>query len=344
MCVNGYMATKLLSLSAALLLAAALGAAHAAELGDAQVGSYMGQPLVADIELTSVADASQAVTVRLASPDVYRGANIAMHPVLASLAMTVVRRDGRQYVHLTSSRPVASEYIHLFLELSDGGKRNVRAATLWLAADPNPAPPPAPAPAVTVPVAAPVVAKAANSVAAVREPRDEPAPAPKPVRVLTLPSAGASCPQKFSEEQIKACAATEYQNGLLSAQIVELEDKIKVLQLAAEGKAPAASASASAAASAASSAAPAKKITPSLLSPKPVAKVEAGFPWLLVSGIVVLLAAIGGGVYFWLSRRKKPSAEAAAADSVAWYSKLASRFKRKPKAILLTEPEEGGDA
>jgi hypothetical protein len=334
MCVNGYMATKLLSLSAALLLVAALGAAHAAELGDAQVGSYMGQPLVADIELTSVADASQAVTVRLASPDVYRGANIAMHPVLASLAMTVVRRDGRQYLHLTSSRPVASEYIHLFLELSDGGKRNVRAATLWLAADPNPAPPaPAPVPAVTAPVA---TAAAAKSAPVVREPRDD--PAPKPVRVLTLPSAGAACPQKFSEEQIKACAATEYQNGLLSAQIVELEDKIKVLQLAAEGKSPAASASASA------SAVSAKKVTPSLLPPKPVAKAEAGFPWLLVSGIVVLLAAIGGGVYFWLSRRKKPSVEAAAADSVAWYSKLASRFKRKPKAILLTEPEEGGDA
>lgn len=344
MCVNGYMPTKFHSLSAALLLAAALGAAHAAELGDAQVRSYIGQPLVADIELTAIADANQAITVRLASADVYRGANIAMHPVLAGLVMTVVRRDGRQFLHMTSTRPVASEYVHLFVELAEGNKRSVRAATLWLAPDPNPAPPvvPAAAPAAA-PVAAPVTAsaKAVAPVREVREAREEPAPAPKPARVLSLPSAAASCPQKFSEEQIKACAATEYQNGLLSAQIVELEDKIKVLQLAAEGK-HASSAAASAAAPAVT--APVKKVTPSLLPPKPAVKPEAGFPWLLVSGIVLLLAAIGGGVYFVLSRRKKPSVEAAAADSVAWYSKLASRFKRKPKAILLTEEDEGGAA
>lgn len=336
MCVNGYMATKFLSLSAALLLAAALHAVHAAELGDAQVGSYIGQPLVADIELTAIADPSQPVTVRLASADVYRGANIAMHPVLSSLVMTVVRRDGRQFLHLTSSRPVASDYVHLFLDLAEGNKRNVRAATLWLAPDPNPAPPAPAAP----PVAA-SAAVAAKPASPVREAREEAVPAPKPARVLSLPSAPASCPQKFSEEQIKACSATEYQNGLLSAQIVELEDKIKVLQLAAEGKH---ASSAAAAASAPAASAPVKKVTPSLVPPKPVVKPEAGFPWLLVSGIVLLLAAIGGGVYFMWSRRKKPSVEAAAADSVAWYSKLASRFKRKPKAILLTEEEGGGGA
>lgn len=316
MCVNEGMATYFLTLSRALALAAVFSYAQAAELGDAQVRSYIGQPLVADIELTAVADPGQAVSVRLAGPDVYRGANIAMHPVLSSLAMSVMRRDGRQFLHLTSVRPVGSEYVHLFLELADGGKRDVRAATLWLAPDPHPAPPlPPPAPvAAPAPLARPALAA--------------PPPAPKPALVLHLPSAGAACPQKFSDEQIKACSEAEYKDGLLSAQIVELEEKVKALQLLAEHKGePAAAAK------------PARKVTPPLLPPKPAPKPEAGFPWLLVSGIVLLLVAVGGGAYFVLGRRKSKSIETAAADSVAWYTRLASRFRRKQKAILITDDE-----
>lgn len=329
MCVNEGMATKFLTLGAALTFAAMFGCAQAAELGDAQVRSYIGQPLVADIELTTLADPSQTVAVRMASADVFRAANIAMHPALSGMSLSVVRRDGRQFLHIASVKPVASEYVHLFVDLGEAGRHNVRAATLWLSPDPNPAPPPAPVLApvpAPVAVAAPVVARPAAPV------REEPAPKPKPAIVLHVPSANAACPQKFSDEQIKACTATEYQNGLLSAQIVELEEKVKALQLVVDGKAEP------------KAAAPAPKITPPLVPPKAKKEPVPGFPWLLVSGIVVLLAAIGGGVWFMLSRRKKKSAEAAAADSVAWYTRLASRFKRKPKAILLTEPEEGAGA
>ena len=320
MCVNEGMAKLFLSLSGALALAAVFSVAQAAELGDAQVRSYIGQPLVADIELTAVADPGQAVGVRLASADVYRGANIAMHPVLSNLAMSVIRRDGRQFLHMTSVRPVASEYVHLFLELADGGKQNVRAATLWLAPDPNPAPPPPP---VVVPAPAPRLVPAP---VAARPELEAPPPAPKPALVLHLPPAGAACPQKFSDEQIKACSEAEYKNGLLSAQIIELEEKVKALQLAAEHKGePVAK--------------PAGKITPPLLPPKPALPPKAGFPWLLVSGIVLLLAVIVAGVFFVLSRRKSTSAETAAADSVAWYTRLAGRFKRTQKAILITDDE-----
>jgi hypothetical protein len=307
MCVNEGMATHFLS---PLLLLVLLNCAQAAELGDAVVLSHIGQPLVADIELTGVADPAQAVSVRLASPDVFRGANIGMHPVLAGLNLSVMRRDGRQFLHITSVRAVDTEYVHLFLDLGDGGKRNVRAATLWFTPDPNPPPPlpvaPRPAPATPV----------------------EP---PRPAIVLRVPSAPAACPQKFSEEQIKACTASEYQNGLLSAQIVELEEKVKTLQLAMEAKAEPAPPPK-----------PVKKITPPLAPPKPVPKPAAGFPWLLVSGVLVVLAALGGGVFFMLRRRKAKPVEAAAADTVAWYSKLASRFKRKPKAILIEEETPPG--
>ncbi|UUZ50102.1 hypothetical protein LP420_08870 [Massilia sp. B-10] len=93
-------------LAAALLLAASCHAALAAELGDATLASYIGQPLVADIELTALADPSTPVVVRNASMDVYRGANITVSPALSSLALSVVRRDGRQFLHLTTARPI----------------------------------------------------------------------------------------------------------------------------------------------------------------------------------------------------------------------------------------------
>jgi hypothetical protein len=277
------------------------------------VRSHTGQPLIADIELTTLVDPAQSVGVRIANADVYRAANIGMSPVLASMNMTVMRRDGKQFLHITSVKAVDSEYIHLFLELSDGSKRNIRAATLWLTPDPNPAPPPVP-----VPVAKPAMPAPA-----------EPAVSDKPA--APVPRRAAACPQQFSAEQVKACAATDYRNGLLSAQIVELEEKVKALQVAMENRAEPA---------AAKPVKPVKHaVTPPLLPPKPAPAPASGFPWLLVSGIILLLAAMGGGVFFFLSRRKSKTVETAAADSAAWYARLVARFKRKPKAILLTEEE-----
>lgn len=310
-------------LSSALILMGALACARGAELGDPVVRSHIGQPLVADVELTTLADPAQAVTVRLASPDVYKGANVAMHPALASLNMSVMRRDGRQFLHITSVRPVDAEYIHLFVELAEGGKRNIRAATLWLTQDPTPAPPPAP-----IPVPAPVIAKPAVPVPVAAKPVEPPPVAKAPAIVLRQPSAPAACPQPFSAEQIKACAAIDYKNGLLSAQIVELEEKVKALQVAMAARSEPAEPPKPVV----------KRIPPPLAAlPKPAPKPEHGFPWLLVSGVIVLLAAIGGAVFFVLSRRKSKSVETAAADSVAWYARLAGRLRRKPKVAAEAE-------
>jgi hypothetical protein len=118
--------------------------ALAAELGDARVVSHIGQQLVADIELTALRDEAAPVQVRLASADIYRGAGIAMSPVLSGLNLSVARRGGRQFLSVTSLGPVQSDYLHLYLELAEGSERTVRLATLWLTPDPNPAPKPAP--------------------------------------------------------------------------------------------------------------------------------------------------------------------------------------------------------
>lgn len=177
------------ALACAVLLGIAPQAAvRAAELGDVVVRSYVGQPLAADIELVSLApDEVNALQVKLAQADVFRGANISMNPALATVQMTVLRREQRQYLHVTTTRPIAAEYVHLFVELSAAGRQEVRAATVWLQADPNPAPPPAPVVVAAAPAtpsdAALIAARARAERAAVL-----PAPAPMPVPVAAEPA------------------------------------------------------------------------------------------------------------------------------------------------------------
>ncbi|MDQ1924428.1 FimV/HubP-related protein [Massilia pseudoviolaceinigra] len=336
----------------ALLLAGALTCAHAAELGEVQVRSYIGQPLVADIELTALAEPGSSVQVRLADPNVWRGANVRMHPVLSNLTLSVMRRDGRQFLHITSVNPVEGDYVHLFLTLAEGGKREVRAATLWLSQDPQPAPPPPPPPPAPIPAPVPVPAPASVSAPApARTVRAAPAVvapvAPRPVRVLQLPSAPASCPQQFSDEQIKLCAALDHKNGVLTAQIVELEEKVKLLQLAIENKSAAASSRTDAAST------PPPVLSRAALAKKnaEAAKKGEGLPWMLIGAAAAgVLLVIGLAVWFLLRRRKRKAAlpaeaaEAPAVPKTGMFARLAARFKRKPKAaapVAQVEPDAG---
>jgi hypothetical protein len=230
---------------------------HAAELGEAKVASHIGQQLVADIELAMIEDPAAPVGVRLADREVYNGAGIAMPAVLSSLNLSVMRRDGRQFLHVTSLRPVESEHLHLYLELSDKGQRVVRLATLWLTPDPNPAPPPAPAPAAAP---APVPAKAAQPAAVpasrpapvVAQPgrpaaaRPRPAPVSPAPAVAAAPKKPAPAPHVDSQpaacvrapEEAQACVALGAKNAALREQLGRLEDKVKGLQ-ASLGAAPA---------------------------------------------------------------------------------------------------------
>lgn len=175
---------NLLRLLAVLALAVLAPAPHAAELGDVAARSYIGQPLSADVEL--LAGDGGPVQARLAQLDVYRGANITMNPALASVKMAVVRRDGKDVLHISTAGAVNADYVHVYVELTAGGRRDIRLATVWLQPDPNPAPPPVRvAPAVTAPavVAAAEPAKAADSAApaaAARLMRDRTRPAPMP--------------------------------------------------------------------------------------------------------------------------------------------------------------------
>jgi hypothetical protein len=229
--------TRLLLASLAL---AALLPSHAAELGDPRVSSHIGQPLVADVELTMLDDAATPVQVRVASPEVYNGAGIAVPPVLASLNLSVMRRDGRQFLHVTSLRPVDADHVHLYLELVDKGQRAVRLATLWLTPDPNPAPVRVAAPA-QVPDAVLLAqverARAARAAPAVRLDAAKPAtPAPKPVarRPQPAPVARPVAPPPVCArpaEEVQACAALGAKNDELRTRLGQVEERMKKLQV-----------------------------------------------------------------------------------------------------------------
>jgi pilus assembly protein FimV len=146
---------RLKPLSSFILAGAALlaSAAQAAELGDIAPRSYIGQPLAVDIELTALApDEIAGLQARLARADVYRGANVTMNPALSTVRMELVKRDQKQFLHVTTTRAIDADYVHLYVTLAAAGRQEVRLATVWLQADPNPAPPPAPPVAATPPV------------------------------------------------------------------------------------------------------------------------------------------------------------------------------------------------
>lgn len=139
---------SLLTSICALAVAGATLGVSAAELGDIAPRSYIGQPLAVDIDLVALTPEEVAgLQVRLADGNVYRGANVTMNPALASVRLQVERRGNRSVLHVTTTRAVDADYVHLYVELGVPGKQDVRLATVWLQKDPNP-----PAP-VVVPLA-----------------------------------------------------------------------------------------------------------------------------------------------------------------------------------------------
>lgn len=322
-----------------LLLTCALlaGAAQAAELGEPRVSSFIGQPLVADIELTMLEDAANPVQVRLAHPNVYRGASIGMPAVLSTLRMSVMRRDGRQFLHVTSLGKVESEHLHLYLELADGTQRTVRLATLWLSPDPTPAPPPVPVAAPPVPAKA---AEPAPKVEAAPKPapaRPKPAPAPikpkpaivppEPARPAPLttepaPAGGACAPQP--KAQVDACVVLGAKNAMLREQLGQLEDKVRVLQVAA-GAAPASNQP---------PLAPQQQVH-RLKKKKPEPPPEEGAPWLLVALGAGALALLAGLVFALRARRAAKRGEG---PRVGLGARLKARLGRKPLPASTVEP------
>ena len=240
--------------------------ALAAELAEPSVRSYQGQQLSADIELVSLgADEADGVQVRLAQPNVYQGANVAMHPALRGVHLSVARRDGRQFLHMTTLQPVDADHLIVFFEMGPAGRQEVRSATLWLQPDPHPAPPPAPAAVASEAAAPSPVADAALVAARARAARTV-APAPRP-RPSPSPEAPAVAPSSAAKGAAQAASPTAPQAAAsdehaAAASPVAKRVTPRNLAAAISGKQKASDVPASAAAAASSAAASAAEAAP----------------------------------------------------------------------------------
>src|SRR5688572_22117303 len=168
-------------------------AAHAAGLGRLTVQSALGEPLRAEVEITSLqAGETDSLNARLGSPDAFRAAGIEYSPTLVSIRVALDRRDGKPYLRLTSVRPIDDPFLDIIIELQWATGRLVREYTFLL--DPPQyrekpaaaAAPPAPAPS------APQVAK----------PAAVPAPAAPEARALApRPSAPAASGRTYEVQK-----------------------------------------------------------------------------------------------------------------------------------------------
>jgi pilus assembly protein FimV len=161
--------------------------AWALGLGRLSVQSALGEPLRAQIEVTSLTpEEASSLRLRVAPPESYRAAGVEFNPVLQGAQVTLVRTaDGRPVLRVASDRPVTEPFVDIILEVNWATGRLVREYTLLLDPPRNVAA--APAAAGPAPAAAPVFtpappprSAATASPAASAAAAPAPAPAPKP--------------------------------------------------------------------------------------------------------------------------------------------------------------------
>ncbi|WP_320366785.1 FimV/HubP family polar landmark protein [Aquabacterium sp.] len=162
-------------LSALPISASALG------LGKLSVKSALGEPLRAEIDISSInPEESSTLQVRVASPETYRAAGVDYNSVLSGANIVLQRRaDGRPYLRISSDRPVQEPFVDVILDLGWSAGRLVREYTLLfdppsMRAVAQPA-----APVVSVPPASTAVATS---------------PALKPSRPAAVPPSDAQAP------------------------------------------------------------------------------------------------------------------------------------------------------
>jgi len=108
-------------------------AAWALGLGDAQVESYLNQPLKARIDLVSrEGDDLASVTAKLASADDYQLIGASLEDIPVPVRFTVEDIEGDAYLMATSSLPVGNPVVRLIVEVNWSSGRMLREYTLFL--------------------------------------------------------------------------------------------------------------------------------------------------------------------------------------------------------------------
>ncbi|HEY8101878.1 MAG TPA: FimV/HubP family polar landmark protein [Burkholderiaceae bacterium] len=122
------------TLTAAVFSTLLCSSSYAAGLGKLTVLSSLGQPLHAEIELTSVSkdEGGGVLVAKLASTDAYKDANIDFNPILFSLRFSIEQKGQRQFINVTSTQPVNEPFVDMLLELGGTGSKLVREYTFLL--------------------------------------------------------------------------------------------------------------------------------------------------------------------------------------------------------------------
>ena len=103
----------------AILSSGGVTSAEAAGLGRLTVQSALGQPLRAEVEVTSVSpDEAESLKARIASPEAFSRVGLQYKEALSGVRMDVENRGGRYFIKVTSSRPINDPFVDLVVELS----------------------------------------------------------------------------------------------------------------------------------------------------------------------------------------------------------------------------------
>lgn len=116
----------------AVLLACTPGVSQALSLGKVQVQSALGEPMLAEIDLTEVkADEAASLSATIAAPDVFKSMGVDYNAALTSTRVTVAKRaNGNPYLKISSDRPVNDPFVDMIVEVTWPAGRLVRDFTL----------------------------------------------------------------------------------------------------------------------------------------------------------------------------------------------------------------------
>jgi pilus assembly protein FimV len=187
------------TLKLSMLVALALGTsqAMALDLGQIQVKSALGQPLLAEIPLHPASPAElQNLSVQLASSEEFARAGIVGGRTSIPLHFSVANGAGGKVIRITSSQAVDDPYLDLLLEVNSSAGKSVREFAILL--DPASAPAAAPAAAAAAPARATEPSRPVHA---------NPAPAPAATAPKAAPAAVAAAPKAAAPRTAPAAGA-----------------------------------------------------------------------------------------------------------------------------------------
>lgn len=109
-------------------------AAHAVGLSGIKVQSALGQPLVAEIEVTALpSDEFARVVARIALPEDYQAARLIYTPLLRQVRVAAERRiDGKSVLKITSLAPINEPTLDLLVDFNWRGGRLLQKYSVLL--------------------------------------------------------------------------------------------------------------------------------------------------------------------------------------------------------------------